>query len=114
MSRAHTTTTSATVPLPIHFFFPSISQVSPSQRAVVSRATESEPWSGSVNANAPSMSTRAMPGSQRCFCCCEPSIAMDRIARPACTPRKVPRLPSPRFSSMVTSPADSGSISGQP
>ena len=39
---------------------------------------------------------------------------MDRIASPACTPRKVPRLPSPRFSSMVINPTASGLNSGQP
>ncbi len=53
VSRAQTTTTSAMVPLPIHFFSPLISQVSPSRRAEVSRPTESEPWVGSVRANAP-------------------------------------------------------------
>ena len=75
---------------------------------------ESEPWSGSVRANAPILSTRAIPGSQRCFCSSEPSMAIERIARPDCTPRKVPMLPSPRLTSMWTSPEDSGSIPGQP
>ena len=41
-------------------------------------------------------------------------MAMERIASPACTPRKVPRLPSPRFSSMVINPTASGLNSGQP
>ena len=41
-------------------------------------------------------------------------MAIDFIASPAWTPTKVPMLPSPRLSSMVTSPADSGSMSGQP
>ena len=50
-SRAQTTTTSAMVPLPIHFLAPLIVQVSPSRRAVASSATESEPWVGSVSAN---------------------------------------------------------------
>ena len=40
--------------------------------AVVSSATASEPCSGSVSANAPSRSSRAIPGSQRCFCSSEP------------------------------------------
>ena len=61
-SRAHTTTTSATEPLPIQRFAPSMTYSSPSRRTRVSSATESEPWSGSVRANAPVCSTRAMPG----------------------------------------------------
>jgi hypothetical protein len=64
--------------------------------------------------DAPSFSSRAIGGSQRCFCSAEPSMAIERMASPACTPRKVARLPSPRDSSMVIKPADSGSISGQP
>ena len=67
-SRAQTTTTSAIVPLPIHFFAPLMTQSSPSRRAEVSSATESEPCSGSVSANAPSLSSRAIGGSHRCFC----------------------------------------------
>ncbi len=59
-------------------------------------------------------SSRAIGGSHRSFCSSEPSIAIDFIASPACTPTKVPRLPSPRLSSMATSPADSGSTGGQP
>ena len=102
------------MPLPIHFLAPSITQVSPSRRAEVSRATESEPWSGSVSANAPIFSSRAMAGSQRCFCSSDPQNAIDRMASPACTPTNVPMLPSPRASSIVTSPAASGSMSGQP
>ena len=51
--RAHTTTTSAIEPLPIQRFAPSSTQSSPSRRARVSSATESDPWSGSVRANAP-------------------------------------------------------------
>jgi hypothetical protein len=72
-SRAHTTTTSAKVPLPIHFFWPLITHSSPSRRAEVSSATESEPWSGSVSANAPSFPSRAISGNQRCFCSSAPS-----------------------------------------
>ena len=36
------------------------------------------------------------------------------IASPDWTPRKVPRLPSPRCSSMFTRPRASGLIPGQP
>ncbi len=113
-SRAQTTTTSAIEPLPIHFFAPLIIHVSPSRRAVVSSATESEPCVGSVSANAPMLSSWAMAGSQRCFCSSEPSIAIDCIARPAWTPTNVPRLPSPRLSSMWTRPLAIGLIGGQP
>ena len=113
-SRAQTTVTSAIVPLPIHFLSPLRIQVSPSRRALVERPTESEPCSGSVSANAPSLSSAAIGGSHRCFCSSVPSAAIERIANPACTPRNVPRLPSPRFSSMCTRPAAIGLIGGQP
>ena len=99
------------LPLPIHFLRPLSTHESPSRRAVVSSETESEPWSGSVSANAPIFSA-GHAGSQRSFCSSDPHSAIERIANPACTPTKVPMLPSPRLSSMVTSPADSGSISG--
>ena len=110
VSRAHTTTRSATVPRPIHRFLPFSTHPSPSGRAEVSSAIESDPWSGSVSAKAPSLSIRAMSGSHRAFCSSEPHIAIDCMARPACTPRTTPRLPSPRCSSMVTSPHASGLI----
>ena len=87
---------------------------SPSGAAEVSSATESEPCSGSVSANAPSFSIRAMAGSQRAFCSSEPHIAIDSMASPACTPRNTPRLPSPRCSSIVTSPHAIGLIPAHP
>ncbi len=55
-----------------------------------------------------------MGGNQRSFCSSEPSIAIDFMASPDWTPRKVPRLPSPRFSSMWTSPHAIALIAGQP
>ena len=113
-SRAQTTTTSAMVPLPIHFFCPLSTHVSPSRCARVCSATESEPCNGSVSANAPIAASLAIGGSQRCFCASEPSSAIDRIASPACTPRKVPRLPSPRLISMCTRPVAIGLSAGQP
>src|SRR5680860_569608 len=64
VSRAHTTITSAMVPLPIQRFSPSRRYPSPSGVAVVSSVTASEPWAASVRANAPSRSSRAIPGSQ--------------------------------------------------
>ena len=72
-SRAHTTMRSAKVPLPIQRFFPLSTQWSPSRRAVVaSPPAMSEPWSGSVSANAPIEVRSAMPGSQRSRCSAEP------------------------------------------
>src|SRR5215469_15572336 len=55
-----------------------------------------------------------MSGSQRAFCSSEPHIAIDCMARPACTPRTTPRLPSPRCSSIVTSPHAIGLIPAHP
>ena len=114
MLRAQTTTRSATLPRPIHRLRPLSTQLSPSRLAEVSRATESEPCSGSVSANAPSLSMAAMAGSERSFCSSEPHIAIDFMARPACTPRNTPRLPSPRCSSIVTRPHAIGLIPAHP
>ena len=72
-SRAHTMIRSAKVALPIHFFCPFSTQTSPSRRAVVVRPPATpEPTSGSVSANAPICSIRAIGGSQRCFCSSDP------------------------------------------
>ena len=71
------------VPLPIHFFSPLMTQVSPSRRAEVSRATESEPCDGSVSAKAPMVVSWAIDGSHRCRCSSEPSMAIDCMASPA-------------------------------
>jgi hypothetical protein len=82
-SRAHTTTTtSPTEPLPIHRFAPLSTHASPSRRALLSSATESDPGSGSVSANAPRLSTRAIAGSQRSFCASEPSRSIALLASP--------------------------------
>ena len=67
-----------------------------------------------MRAKAPSLSIRAMAGSHRAFCSSEPHIAIDCMARPACTPRTTPRLPSPRCSSIVTSPHAIGLIPAHP
>ena len=112
--RAQTTTTWAIVPLPIQRLAPSMTQESPSRRAVVSRAIESEPCLGSVRAKAPILSSRAIGGSQRSFCSAEPSMAIVFMASPDWTPRKVARLPSPRCSSMCTRPEAIGLMPGHP
>ncbi len=72
--------------LPIQRLRPLITYSSPSVRTLVSRCTASEPWSGSVSANAPMASRSAIAGSQRSFCASEPSIAIDCMARFECTP----------------------------
>ena len=102
------------LPLPIQRWDPASTRTSPSRRTVVSRATESEPWSGSVSPNAPSRSNVAIPGSQRCFCSSLPSRSIVPIASPDCTPMKVVMLPSPRPSSYVTMPTCNGDRPGQP
>lgn len=112
--RAHTTVMSPPWPLPIHFFFPSMTHESPSLRAVVSRATASEPWVGSVSANAPSFSARASGPSQASRCSGEPHWSMACIARPACTAIAVAMEASARETSMVMSLEASGVIVGWP
>ena len=100
--------------LPIQRLAPLRTSASPSRRTVVSSATESDPWFGSVSANAPILSSVAIAGSQRCFCSSLPSRLIEPMARPDCTPRKVLTLPSPREISSVTIPAASGDRPGQP
>ena len=100
--------------LPIQRLAPFSTHASPSRRAVVSSATESEPWSGSVRAKAPIRSSVAIPGSQRCLCSSLPSTLIEPIARPDCTPRKVLTLPSPRDISTVAIPAARRDRPGQP
>ena len=75
---------------------------------------ESEPWAGSVRANAPSSLPVAMSGSQRFFCSSLPHRAMDRMASPPWTPETVEMDPSPRESSMATSPAAILDMGGMP
>ena len=81
---------------------------------MVSSETESDPCSGSVSANAPIFSSRAIGPQPALLLLLRPDFAIAFIASPACTARKVPRLPSPRLISMWIRPADSGSIGGQP
>lgn len=113
-SRAQTTMTSAMLALPIQRLAPLSTQCRPSRRAVVSSRTASEPWLGSVSANAPILSRVAMAGSQRCFCSSLPSSPIEPIDSPDCTPMKVLTLPSPRDISRVRMPAASRDSPGQP
>ncbi len=112
--RAKTTITSAAWPLPIQRLCPLSTHSWPSRRAEVSRATESEPCSGSVKANAPVCSNRAIDGSHRSFCSSEPSMLIAPMHRLACTPRNVLMLPSTRAISRATIPAALRVIPGQP
>ena len=66
--RAQTTATSATDPLVIQVFSPSIIQLPPSRRARVSMPAGFDPKPGSVNPKQPSASPDCSLGSQRCFC----------------------------------------------
>ena len=106
---------SATVALPIQRLRPCrIQPPSGWRRAWVASRTTSEPCSGSVSAKAPSRSTAAIDGSQRCFWASEPSIPIVVMASPECTPWKVAMLPSPRANSAATRPSASGDSPGQP
>src|SRR6266404_1433504 len=89
-SRAQTIETSHQVELPIHFFSPLRIQVSPSRFAVVRSPPDApEPTSGSVRAKQPILSNRAIGGSHFSFCSSDPSIYIEPIASPLCTPTKV-------------------------
>src|SRR5260370_13274117 len=89
-SRAQIIVTSPQVALPIHFFCPFSTQLSPSRRAVVNRPPEvPEPTSGSVKPKEPIFSSRAIGGSHFCFCSSQPSRKIEPIANPLWTPKKV-------------------------
>ncbi len=65
---AHTTATSAMVPLVIHILLPVITQSSPSRRACVRIEPGSLPASGSVRPKQPRASPAAICGSHSSFC----------------------------------------------
>jgi len=72
-SRAQTMVRSPHVELPIHFFCPLSTQVSPSRLAVVLRPREAaDPTSGSVRPKEPIISIAAIFGSHSAFCASEP------------------------------------------
>src|SRR2546428_9116116 len=74
------TVTSLKVALPIHFFWPLSTQVSPSRRAVVVKPPEvPEPTSGSVRPNAPIFSRRAIGGSPLRFFFSSPHQQMEPL-----------------------------------
>src|ERR1700744_2907488 len=105
-SRAQLIVTSPHVALPIHFFWPSSIQVSPSRRAVVKRPPEApEPTRGSVKPKEPIFSRRAIGGSHFFFCSSDPHRKIDPIASPLCTPKNVAQEQSTRAISMAIKPA---------
>ena len=68
------TTPEMSVPaLVMNFLAPLITQSSSSRRARVRTLPASEPASGSVSPNAPSLLARASSGSHSCFCSSEPN-----------------------------------------
>ena len=71
---AHTTATSARLPLVIHCLAPSSTQSAPSRRAVVRMPPGLEPKSGSVRPKQPIASPLARAGIQRSFCAWEPKV----------------------------------------
>ena len=82
---AHTTATSASVPLVIHILEPSSTQSSPSRRARVRIEPGSDPASASVSPKHPSASPVAIRGSHCCLCSSEPQRWIANIASEPCT-----------------------------
>src|SRR6266403_1784223 len=101
--------------LPIHLFWPLRIQVLPSRFAVVVRPPDApEPTNGSVRPKQPIFSKRAIGGSHFCFCSSEPSIYIEPIARPMCTPRKVEKDGSTSATSIWMKPNNARLPPAQP
>src|SRR4051812_23503659 len=64
-----------------------------------------EPTRGSVKANEPIFSRRAMGGSHFCFCSSDPQRKIDPMAKPLWTPKKVAQEESTRAISSAANPA---------
>ncbi len=67
----------------------------------------SEPWSGSVRANAPSWVNAVRPGSQRAFCSAEPSSSIMPTISSLWMPTSAERETSARATSTYMSPLKS-------
>ena len=94
------------VALPIHFFCPFSTHVSPSRRQVVVRPRATpEPTSGSVSPKAPTRSQRRSAGSHSACCSSDPHSAMEPMHSPACTPKNVASDGSTRANSMESMPS---------
>src|SRR5260370_13306366 len=86
-SRAQMTEMSHHGELPIHFFWPLRTQVSPSRFAVVRRPlADPEPTNGSVRPKQPIFSMRAIGRNHFCLYSSDPPREMEPIVRPLCTP----------------------------
>mmetsp|Transcript_24389 Transcript_24389/g.63351 ORF Transcript_24389/g.63351 Transcript_24389/m.63351 type:complete len:278 (-) Transcript_24389:166-999(-) len=106
--RAHTTVTSANVPLPIHRFCPFNIQPPGTGVAVVLRALASLPWSGSVSAQHATFWHVFMSGRYLCFCSSLPICAIVDAPRLLWTRTNVLMLASTRANSHSTMPAATG------
>mmetsp|Transcript_23970 Transcript_23970/g.66584 ORF Transcript_23970/g.66584 Transcript_23970/m.66584 type:complete len:268 (+) Transcript_23970:599-1402(+) len=113
-SLAHTTVTSANVPLPIHRLYPFSLQPPSTFLAIICMPAASLPCPGSVSAQQPTSRQECRPGRNLRFCSSVPISAMLRAARLLCTKRKVLMLASTRASSQMTSPAATVLSPGHP
>src|SRR5256714_14602470 len=90
-------------------------QVPPSRFAVVSKPPDApEPTNGSVSPKQPTLSNRAIGGSHFCFCSSDPSIYIEPIASPLCTPTKVENDGSIRAISIWMKPTNARLPPAQP
>src|SRR5215207_570832 len=111
---AHTTATSAMVPIPIQRFRPFKTHSEPSLRAKVFMLAGSLPASGSVRPKQPIASPLAILGSHSFFCSSEPNLWMALIASEPCTLTKVLSPESPASSSMQARPYSTALLPAQP
>ena len=112
--RAHTTATSATLPLVIHILVPSSTQSSPSRCGCVRIPPGLEPKSGSVRPKQPIASPAAMRGSHCCLCSSAPNAWIAYMASDPCTltSERIPE--SPASSSRQASPYAVALVPAQP
>ena len=113
-ARAHTTATSAMLPLVIQVFSPLSTQPSPSRRAVVRMPAGFDPKSGSVRPKHPTAFPLCSGGSHFCFCCSLPNQKMGYITSAPCTETKLRTPESTRSSSCMTSPYSTLLMPAQP
>src|SRR5690554_67504 len=103
------------VALPIHFFCPLVIHVPPSfLHVLVSPPAAPDPTSGSVSPKAPITSIFCIPDSHPCFCCSEPQLYIQPMAKPLCTPNNVDREVSTLGISMARNPSNKADLPGQP
>ena len=101
--RAKTRNVPAWLPFVIHCFAPLEPPAVVRRRtAVERRAPASEPESGSVSANAPSMRPAASSGTNRCRCSSVPNATIGSVTALVCTATVTPTPASARDSSSST------------